>query len=56
MLKDCHSAYVVQFLGALLFDGHIALVTELMPDGDLFTALHRGLVGPWDDRCPHDSS
>ncbi|KAK9800808.1 hypothetical protein WJX73_008831 [Symbiochloris irregularis] len=51
MLKDCHSAYVVQFLGALLFDGHIAIVTELMAGGDLFTAMHGGVVSAWNDRA-----
>ena len=40
ILKSCHSAYVVQCLGAVVEEGSILLVTELMAGGNLHTLLH----------------
>ena len=49
----------VQFLGAVLFRKQIAIVTELMPLGDLHSALSGGRV-VWGPRCvvspPHVKS
>jgi hypothetical protein len=39
LLKAFRSQYVVSFLGACFQDAEVLLVTELMPGGDLWTAL-----------------
>ena len=39
LLKACRSQYVVSFLGACFLDNEVQLVTELMPSGDLWSAL-----------------
>lgn len=41
LLKACHSQYVVSFLGATFLPGEVRLITELMPAGDLWSALGR---------------
>ncbi len=40
LLKNCRNQHIVQFYGASLARDKIMLVTELMPGGDLFRALH----------------
>lgn len=50
-LRDCTSAYVVRFVGALLFQGHVAVIIELMPKGSLWRALRHGEIEPWGPRC-----
>ena len=49
LLKACRSQHVVSFMGACFLDGEVQLVTELMPAGDLWTALRKGQVS-W-SRC-----
>ena len=49
LLKACRSQHVVSFMGACFLDGEVQLVTELMPAGDLWTALRKGHVS-W-SRC-----
>lgn len=39
LLRDCRNPHIVQFLGASIMHRQIAIVTELMPLGDLHTAL-----------------
>ncbi|KAK9789195.1 hypothetical protein WJX73_002262 [Symbiochloris irregularis] len=39
LLRDARNPHIVQFLGAVLFRKQIAIVTELMPLGDLHSAL-----------------
>jgi hypothetical protein len=41
LLKACRSQHVVSFLGACFLQNEVRLVTELMPAGDLWTALRR---------------
>jgi len=44
LLKACRSQHVVSFMGACFLDGEVQLVTELMPAGDLWSALRAGHV------------
>ena len=44
LLRDCRNPHIVQFLGASVCNRQIAIVTELMPLGDLHTALANGSV------------
>lgn len=53
LLRDCRNPHIVQFLGASIMHRQIAIVTELMPLGDLHTALSSRRVqwGPRWDYC-----
>ena len=44
LLRDCRNPHIVQFLGASIIDRQIAIITELMPLGDLHTALANNAV------------
>jgi hypothetical protein len=44
LLRACRSQHVVGFMGACVLIGEVRLVVELMPDGDLLTALMAGKV------------
>ena len=50
LLRDCRNPNIVQFLGASILNRDIAIVTELMPLGDLHTALAENAV-KWGPRC-----
>lgn len=39
ILKSLHHSNIVQFLGACLLQNTVALVTEFMPEGDLWHLL-----------------
>ena len=43
VLKSCRSQYIVSFLGAIIMPKEVRLITELMPAGDLWTALGHGI-------------
>lgn len=49
LLRDCRNPNIVQFLGASILGADIAIVTELMPLGDLHTALSTSAVS-WGPR------
>jgi len=42
VLKSCQSQHIVSFMGAVLLPKEVRLITELMPAGDLWTALGHG--------------
>ena len=44
LLRDCRNPHIVQFLGASIVDRQIAIVTELMPLGDLHSAITHNAV------------
>ena len=44
LLRDCRNPSIVQFLGASILNGNIAIITELMPMGDLYTALAENVI------------
>ena len=50
LLRDCRNPHIVQFLGASLIRGQVAIVTELMPLGDLHSALVSRRI-QWGPRC-----
>lgn len=50
LLRDCRNPRIVQFLGASIFNRQVGIVTELMPLGDLHSAL-AGAVLKWGPKC-----
>lgn len=46
-LQECNSAHVVRFIGLVVFEGSGAVLTEYMPEGDLWTALCDETVPAW---------
>jgi hypothetical protein len=47
LLKGLRSQYIVGFHGACFQDREVMLVTELMPGGDLWSALRAGEINWW---------
>ena len=50
LLRDCRNPHIVQFLGATTLQNQISIVTELMPLGDLHSALVSRRI-EWGPRC-----